>query len=931
MGAGPPARRSTGPTSADTAAPVRSLVGREADLAAVAAARAAAGNGSLSAVVVEGEPGIGKTALLDAAARAAALDGWRVVATLGVETDAALPYAALYGLLAPLRDWLPALPSAQADALASALGWRVAAAGERFLVGAATLGLLAEAAAERPLLVLVDDLPWIDQESAAALGFAAHRMRHDRVTFLAGRRSPVATPLPGFAVIPLGGLDAAHSRLLLGPQLADRVADRLVAETGGNPLALLETGRVMTPAQRAGAADLPHALPVPQRLGRVYADELAALSPSAWQAVLLAAASIDRAGGPVAAALTAAGHDAEAALDAAAGVVQVVGGLIVFRHPLLRSAAWHRAGAAERRRAHRLLADAVGDGPTRTWHRAETTRGFDPGLADELGAVAELDRSRRAFSAASAAAERAGRLVPAGVHRVRWLARAAEDAYLAGDGERTRQLAEEVLGTGREPEPRARALVALGQLEQYRGPFAHAHELFLRAAELATGRLLLHALVELAATSYLLDDRAAMTDAADRAVAAADPDDPEQAMLAAYLAGAAAVFTGRPEAGAPLIRRAMALLESEPSLRDDPRHLPVALLCPRWLMDPAVDLDPINRRLRQARAAGALGPLALGLSLAAGGLLWLGEHVRGYAVAGEAVELLDALGYHAEPGVAHESLATECAARGLHADADALLQRAVDVQLATGFTATRPHLAHAMISCALSRGDLDRVVALGEEQITRYGGAGPLLEPLGVAPALIEAYLGLGRDAAARSLLSRYRAAQPAVPPLFSRGLLARCEGLLADDPTDSDRAFARAVQLQQQVGDRAETGRTRLWWGSRLRRAGQRTAARVQLREAIEDFAAVQHDAWRIRAQTELTATGERVRPRTAEVAEPLTAQETRVALLVADGLTNREAAAALFLSPRTVEHHLGAVLRKRGLRSRTELARDLAGRPEP
>jgi DNA-binding CsgD family transcriptional regulator len=403
-------------------------------------------------------------------------------------------------------------------------------------------------------------------------------------------------------------------------------------------------------------------------------------------------------------------------------------------------------------------------------------------------------------------------------------------------------------------------------------------------------------------------------------------------MLAAYLGGAALVFEGRSDEGAALIADALELVETEPSLRDDPRYLTVALLCARWLLDPSHLVGGISlvqvglRRIAAARERGALGALALGLSLAAGGLGWIGDHLQAYAFAGEAVELLDTLGYTVEPGVSHETLAVECAARGMHDESSSLLRRAEDVMHRTGFNTLQPHLAYAMISCALSIGDLPRVVALGEDQLRLHGGLGPLLEPLGVALHLVEAYVGLGRTADARLLTQRYREANTESSHPYIVGGVARCRGLVAEDVGSMREAFEQAINAQLLAGDRAEIGRTRLLYGMRLKRAGARVAAREQLRKAAEDFAAIDHKAWQIRAEAELATSGERARSRSHPADSALTSQETRVALLVARGMTNREVATALFLSPKTVEHHLGSVLRKRGLRSRTELARDFA-----
>ena len=897
-----------------------------------------AGSGPPAAAVIRGEAGIGKTALLDTVAAVAAGEGWRCLAVRGIEAESVLTFAGLLAIAQPLRGYVRAVPPAQAAAFAGALGWRAGDGGDRFLVGAATLSLLAAAAADRPTLVLMDDVQWVDRESAEALLFAARRLGHDRVAVVATYRVglPLPTPLDGLDVVDVAGLSANVAGRLLGPGFADGVVERLTAETNGNPLALRECGRVLTAPQRAGAATLPVALPVPDRLQEAYARELDALPADAWRAALLCAASSDQAAAPVVAVLAGAGLEPGACLAAAADVVTLDGGVLTFRHPLLRSAALGRATSQERREAHRSLADAVPDRDASVWHRAEATVGYDEDLAGELADLADRDRSRRGFAAATVAAERAARLTADRIQQIGWLAGAADDAHLAGDGERVRRLAAAVLAaTGGATDPpgreaRSRVLSCLGVLELYGGTYTRAAELLEEAAGVATGRQLLRTLSDLSLIYYNVDDRVLLTDVAERAAAAADPADPEQAMLAAYLSGAAHVWAGRPELGVPLVRHAIDLLESDPDLRDDPRHITVAFFAALWLMDPGVALPYAERRLARAREVGALGMLAAGLTLAAGGLAWLGDHVRAYAFAGEAVELLGALGRTTEPGIAHEILAVESAGRGLHEEAGRMLERARHVVAATGIQGTPPHLAHNVAYCALCRGDLVEVVAVLEDQIERYGGVGLDLAPLGVAPHLVEAYLGLGRDADARELAARFAAAQPETPHEHVAAMVERCRALIAHDIDEAAAAFDRALAHHAGRVDRHEGARTRLLYGMRLRRAGRRIAAREHLHAARQEFVAMDLTLWAQRAADELAGTGERARQRDGS-AQPLTSQETRVALLVAQGMTNREVAVALFLSPKTVEHHLGAVLRKRGLRSRTELARAIAGQPPP
>jgi DNA-binding NarL/FixJ family response regulator len=918
------------PSRETTAARQQGVVGRDEEWATLSRLLAQAGSGRPAVAVIRGEIGSGKTHLLNAVAEEARTDGWRCLQVRGVESEAGLSGAGLLAVLSPLRGSLGAIPEAQAEALSAALGWGAAggSTGGRFLIGAATLSVLSTASSAEPLLIAVDDVQWVDAESVDALVFAARRLGHDRVAVVMTHRdgAPPPAPLEGFDLVSVGGLEPQAARAVLGAGYAVEVVARLVAETGGNPLALRECQRVLSRAQRAGAAPLPRVLPVPERLRDVYARELGDLSPGAWRAAVLCAASSDQEAAPVLAALAADGLDPVACLVESGDVLVTQGGMLTFRHPLLRSTTWDQASMSERLSAHASLAAVIDDRAARAWHRAEATPGRDAALADELARVADLDRSRRGFAAASRAMERAARSTPAPMLRGERLAAATEDAYVAGDAERARRLAADVLGSDIGSGPRARVLLTLGMLEWLHGPPARARDLFEQAADLADGRLLVRSLCELFHTCHVLDDTAGMIAAADRASVVADGNDPEQAMVGAYLTGAARVVEGRPAVGAPLIQEAIRLLESDPALRDDPRHLVVSLLCARWLMDPSVAVSYAERRIDRAREAGALGVLAIGLSLLSAGLAWMGDHVRAYAFAGEAVELLEALGITADPGAAYEAAAIECACRGMHDEAGLLLERAKVNAARNGFDAMPPHLAHVVALCALCRGDLAEVVEVLEDQLTRFNGVGSYLEPLGVAPMLVEAYLGMGRVEDARELAVRFSAAQSSQPYPQVAAMVARCDGLVATDLDEATAAFEQSLALQQALPDRLELARTRLLHGMRLRRGGRRLDARPHLVTARREFLAMDLTLWADRAAHELASTGERVQSRDA-TQEPLTSQETRVALLVAQGMKNREVAAALFVSPKTVEHHLGAVLRKRGLRSRTELAKALAG----
>jgi len=397
-------------------------------------------------------------------------------------------------------------------------------------------------------------------------------------------------------------------------------------------------------------------------------------------------------------------------------------------------------------------------------------------------------------------------------------------------------------------------------------------------------------------------------------------------MLACYTRAAALAFTGQWERARPAGLRAIEILESEPALRDDPRYLVVALLAAGWAGEPALAMNYLDRRIDAARARGAIGVLPLGLDIIAGGANMLGQHELSYAYAGEVVELGAELGYVADVGSANATLAIQSANRGRHddairaiADAKRLLTIAEVAE-----NAVMVHLAEAY--CALCRGDFPVVVELLEQRIAIDDGRLPRGEyPLYVAPDLIEAHLALGRRDAAMALAARHNKLHndSEVPDI--RAMVFRVTGLVDADGDGADESFRRAHQEHAKGSDPLAAARTRLLHGSRLRRDGRRTAAREQLRIASEAFRSMGLDGWTARAEAELAATGGA--RRSAAMGDALTSQETRVALLVARGQTNRDIAAALFLSPKTVEHHLTTILRKRGLRSRTELAVSMTG----
>lgn len=914
------------------------LVGRNAEFGALVAAVQAAAAGTGCAVCVEGDAGIGKTALVEAVVEHATAQDPRIMVlrAVGVESEFTLGHAGLLDLLTPLLGRLDELPAGQRRALGSAVGRTDSVGGtDRFLIAVATLSLLSLGADKQPLLLVVDDLPWIDAETAAALHFSARRVGHDRIALLFTRRTRTGpgsdTDLPGVDRLTLAGLPPAAAEQLLAGSVARPVVEPLVARTGGNPLALLELTRSLTAQQRRGSAPLPDVLPVGPRLTDAHMGSITELSAPARRAAVLAAAGLDTDVGPLLRALETDGIDAATALAEAesAGVLVVVGHSVLFRHPLLRNACWRQATVGERRSAHATLAAVHSHRPgSRLRHLAEASTGPDDNLGADLLGLASREQTRSGYAAASALAERASALLSAPGQSLDALADAMDNAVLSGDVGRVKELSDRILEQPVEvsPQAQARALLSAGALEANAGSVRHAVGLLTEAAGLGAGDVRIRALFELLGANYLLGSAQGMADAADAIGRHADPSIAEQAMLVAYSRAAALAFTGHWEAAAAPAAQALQLIEQTPGLRDNPRYLATTGLASGWAGRFPDVFEQAPARLASARSAGAIGVLPHVLSLLAGGAALFGRHRETFAYAGEAVELGDELGYVVDVAISRELLAWELAARGAGEQAQVELSRARQLQERAEMAHAAVHVELVEAFCALCADDLPRVVDVLEHRLAVDGGRLPRGDyPLSVAPDLVEAYLGLGRHRDALDLVSRHSALHLDSADPDIRAEAHRLVAMTCATETGADAAFAAAHEAHAGGIDRFSAARTRLAHGQRLRRSGERLAAREQLRMAADAFRDMGLDLWVGRAEGELAATGATAR-RGPRRDATLTSQETRVALYVARGLTNREIAAALFLSPRTVEHHVSSVLRKRGLRSRVELAADFS-----
>ena len=913
--------------------PAVALHGRDHERRALADALATARDGRSRALVVHGAAGAGKTSLL-AAAEADALEiGMRVLRATGSESERVLPFALLHALLRPLLGGLDALSAAQADALRAAFGLGTQdAAPDRFLVSLAALTLLADAAAAAPVLVLADDVQWADEPSVQALWFVARRLDADPIALVLAARDEVGAPfdpmgLPDLEIGPLDGPAAlAILRERAGEDAAPAVADDLVTRTGGLPLALDELARALAPDVLAGRAALPDPLPFGDGIERAYTSRVRALGDPARTALLVAA--LDGTGAPdvVLAGLRALGLGDEALQPAErAGLVRLTGDGIAFAHPLVRSATVHAATFAERRTAHRALADGAPDDDRRAWHEAAAAVGPDPAVAAALCAAAERARSRGARATAAAGLERAAELTSDPLQRAVLLAQGAEDAWRGGRPALARALIARASALDPPPALDGTLQRLLGTIEAWTGTPARACEVLGAQAAAAApddAALALRLLAEAAEAASFSGDAALATTIGELATAIEPPaGDARAALLAELLVGMRRYVTGDPGGAAPHLRRVV----EDGRRMGDLEALTLAGRAAVYLADDDMLVELGERSLPLARAAGDMTHLPQNLTRLT--LAWL-RRARIAAAerdGAEALRLAEAAGQDEMVACAHAMLAYAAALRGDEAEtgarAAAALARCEPLGLAVFADLARTAEGHV----ALAQGrpaEAWRVLAA----------------PAHPAVALttiidrVEAGLEAGAVQPSRDLVATARAWQEASGTRDLGPIVVHAEALLARDPDEALAGLRAALAAYADADRPLERARAELALGRRLRRARRRVDARTHLQAALDAFEELGARAWATQAAAELRASGERARRRTADTRDDLTPQEAQVAELVAQGLSNREVAAQLFVSPRTVEFHLRNVFAKRGLTSRSQLAAGATGpRREP
>lgn len=881
------------------------LLGRDQERRALDGLLAAARNGQSGVLALVGEPGIGKSALLeDAVARA---DGMRVVRARGVESEAQVPFAGLLELLRPMLGALDRIPKPQAAALEAALALRPSGAQDRFAVGAATLSLITAIAEDAPVLVAVDDLQWFDASSGDALLFAIRRLVADPVAVLLATRADEPSLLDGAGLpeLRLEGIsrDAAGA-LLTG--VAPDAADRIYTATGGNPLALLE----LEDGADLVAPEIP--VPVPTSIASAFGRRLASLSPPTRTALLLASAS----GTGDVAVLARAGLDV-AQLDQAAeaGLVTLRGGVLEFRHPLVRSVVYAAATPEERRCAHRALAQALPDrdADRRAWHLAEATLGPDDGVAAALEQAGRRASERTAFAAAGAAFERAARLTLDDARRGTLLRRAAEQSWLGGSVERARTLLGEAgLLVDDQGVDALRGRVAIA-----RGEVSTGIELLRSAAERARPHDAVLMLAEAAEACLSAGAAREMLSVAERATELAQVSADGQAPFFAAAARGAARFLNGLDGGADL-RRAIELFEGSAS-DDAPATLTWAATASMFLREADTGRELVDRAIDAARDQSAIGVLPRLLVRLARDESVTERWPEAQAHFHDGIRLAREVGANTDLAAGLAGLAWLDARRGRERDCrlNVAEARALCISLGLGFYELWTYAALADLELAL--GNTGAAIEQLEARHSRVDEIGIDDVDLSPEPELVDAYLRVGRtdDAVRAAAAHDERARRKGQPWALARA--ARTWGLLADE---FEPHFEEALELHAQTPDTFERARTLLAYGARLRRVRKKVRARERLREAIEAFDRLGPTPWAELAGAELAATGETARRRDPSTLGDLTPQELQIALLLAQGRTTREAAAALFLSPKTIEYHLRSIYRKLGVNSRDALA---------
>ena len=875
--------------------------------------------------MIRGEAGVGKTALLEYLTQQAA--DCRVISVTAVQWEVELAFAALHQLCAPILDGLEVLPTPQRKALRITLGLHDDPVPDRFLVGLAVLSLLAEAAEDRPLVCVVDDAQWLDRASVQVLAFVARRLGMESVGLVFSARVP-AEELTGLPQLVIEGLTGPDARALLDTVLTGpvniRVREEIIAETGGNPLALLELPRGLTPGELAGGFGLPGVLALSGRIEETFQRRVTALPADSRRLLLLAAA--EPLGDPLLVwqAADNLGIERAAANPAVNAGLVVFGARLRFRHPLMRSAVYHSASAQERQEAHRVLAavtDPVRDPDRRAWHRAQATHGPDEDVAAELERSAGRAQARGGFAAASAFLERAAVLTPDPAKRSARALAAAQAKVQAG-----------ALDAGLDLLAMAEA-GPLGELERARADLVRAQVAWLTRRGRDAPLLVLNAAKRLEPIAPDLA-RAAYVDAIIAAGSAGRFAAPGGSVLDVarqvspvtgyaptafdlLLDGMAAQYVQGYTASVPILRSALNAFFDDMSAGREPRGLPLALMVSSILWDDEACTVISERWARFCRDAGALSDLLLALSFRTYILLFTGDLSSAASLVEEVRAATDATGINFEPTGAMALAAF----RGNKAEASPFIEANVSeaLHLREGNRLAVATWASAVLNNGLGRYQ-DALAAA--QQATDPS---DVIYPYWALAELIEAAVRSGTRAAATDAYRRLAEMATATASDWALGVEARSRALLADGG-EAEEFYEDSIEHLGRTRMRAELARAHLLYGEWLRRQRRAGDAREQLRTALGMLEAMGMEGFSERARRELWATGEtRTRQRSVTRHSALTVQEAQVAKLAREGLSNPEIGVRLYISSRTVEYHLSKVFIKLNITSRVQLERVL------
>ena len=878
--------------------------------------------GESGSLVIRGEAGVGKTALLEYLTQRAA--DCRVISVTAVQWEVELAFAALHQLCAPILDGLEVLPAPQRKALRITLGLHDDPVPDRFLVGLAVLSLLAEAAEDRPLVCMVDDAQWLDQASAQVLAFVARRLGMESVGLVFSARIP-AEELAGLPQLVIEGLTGPDARALLDTVLTGpvdiRVREEIIAETGGNPLALLELPRDLTPGELAGGFGLPGVLALPGRIEETFQRRISALPADTRRLLLLAAA--EPLGEPLLVwqAADNLGIERTAANPAVDAGLVVFGARVRFRHPLVRSAVYHLASAQEQQEAHRVLAavtDPVRDPDRRAWHRAQATPGPDEDVAAELERSADRAQARGGFVAAAAFLERAAVLTLDPAARSARALAAAQAKVQAG-----------ALDAGVDLLAIAEA-GPLGEFERARANLVRAQVAYVTRRIHDAPLLLLDAakrlepiFPDLARATYV-DALQASGLAGRFAAPGGSVLDVAHEVRAAsghaatafdrLLDGLAAQYLRGYTASLPILRSALSAFRADMPAGQELHGLPLALMAATYLWDDEACQAISERWARFCREAGALSDLPIALNMRAYLLLFTGDLSSAASLVEEIRAATDATGIDLHP-LGAMGLA---AFRGHEAEASLLIEANVSEAL---HRREGNHLSVAMWASAVLNNGLGRYQdALAAAQ---RASESPLevIYPRWVLAELIEAAVRSGTTAAATDAYRRLAEMATATASDWALGVEARSRALLADDG-EAEEFYEESIEHLGRARMRAELARAHLLYGEWLRRQRRPGDAREQLRTALGMLEAMGMEGFAERARRELRATGEtRTRKRSVTRQSALTVQEAQVAKLAREGLSNPEIGARLYISARTAEYHLSKVFIKLNITSRIQL----------